>query len=209
MNAESQQSAPQGAHQPHGEGLDCVNGKSLAARAPEAAKDGHDGEFLADVKMRCAGYADSAQDEGNETDQVEESAEILHGATEPALSAFNRVGSQIAVAKLLLAVFDQLVGLVHALPFGVGDLDEDGRASSRDIVLLVNHLTGDVPLAPELVPFADVNQDGIVNSTDVDRLAQAVVGLAELGELPLTTIRSTSPASGVSRPASSRRSASS
>jgi len=104
----------------------------------------------------------------------------------------NRIG------LLTILAFSFLVGRLQALPGFVGDLDKDGRPSSRDIVLLVNHLTGVAPLAPELMPFADVNQDGIVNDQDADALANAVLGLRTLGDLPATTIRRTSPTAGES-----------
>jgi RHS repeat-associated protein len=75
-------------------------------------------------------------------------------------------------------------------------LDEDGRAGTRDIVILVNHLTGAVLLPDVLRPFADLNGDGILNDTDVDALARAVLGMEVLQALPITTVRSTSPAAG-------------
>ena len=68
-------------------------------------------------------------------------------------------------------------------PQRLGDLDGDGRATVLDLVLLVNHLNGTAPLSSDLLLFADVNKDGIINSGDVTAIAQAVLGFAPLPEL--------------------------
>src|SRR2546423_9966593 len=66
----------------------------------------------------------------------------------------------------------------------LGDLDGDGRATVLDLVLLINHLNGTAPLSSELLLFADVNQDGIVDSGDVTAIAHGILGLAPLPDLP-------------------------
>jgi len=69
-------------------------------------------------------------------------------------------------------------------PRKLGDFDGDGVATVLDIVRLANHLNGTAPLPPDLLLFADVNQDGIVDSRDVTAIAQAVLALTPLPDLP-------------------------
>ncbi len=83
-----------------------------------------------------------------------------------------------------------------ALPQKLGDLDEDGVPTVLDLVTVINHANGMVPLQSDLAIFADVNQDGRVNQVDVDLIADAILGLATLPELPLSSIRESSPAHG-------------
>lgn len=77
-------------------------------------------------------------------------------------------------ATLLLALISW-----HCLALGVpaklGDLDEDGLATVLDVVILQNHLQGSPLLSPSLLPFADVNKDGVVNVTDATILADIVL----------------------------------
>ena len=101
--------------------------------------------------------------------------------------------------KWLLLVFLPLILLSSqalALPQKLGDLDGDGEATVLDIVRLINHINGSVPLSPDLQVLADVNQDGTINDVDVALIANAVVGLSILPNLPLDTIRLSSPLNG-------------
>src|SRR5947209_6686721 len=76
------------------------------------------------------------------------------------------------------------VAVSGGFPRKLGDLDGDGRATVLDIVRLANHLNGTAPLSADLLLFADVNQDGVVDNRDVTAIANAVLGLATLPELP-------------------------
>lgn len=100
-----------------------------------------------------------------------------------------RIG--IIIAGLLLVPMS-----LRALPERLGDLDEDGTPTVLDLVAIVNHIRGTPRLPNELALFADVNQDGMVNQTDVDLLADAILGLSTLPQLPLASIRESSPAHG-------------
>ena len=86
--------------------------------------------------------------------------------------------------------------LSYGLPQKLGDLDQDGRATALDLVRLINHLNRSPSFPPEQALFADLNQDGFVNDTDAELLADAILGLTVLPELPLTHLRSSSPAHG-------------
>ncbi|HTD88670.1 MAG TPA: dockerin type I domain-containing protein, partial [Candidatus Binatia bacterium] len=85
---------------------------------------------------------------------------------------------------------------VHALPLKLGDIDADGNATVLDLVAVINHLNNNPRLPSELAVFADVNQDGLVNQTDVDLIADAIVGFSSLPEVPLATIHESSPSQG-------------
>ena len=70
--------------------------------------------------------------------------------------------------------------LAQPLPQQLGDLDADGRITVIDLQKLLNHLGGSQPstlqLSTQLLPFADVNEDGYLNQDDVARLRDAILG---------------------------------
>ena len=68
----------------------------------------------------------------------------------------------------------------------------------RDLVLLLNHARGAVPLAPDVVPYADINQDGLVNELDAGLLANIILGLTPPISLPRAHLLKSSPAQGES-----------
>ena len=111
--------------------------------------------------------------------------------------AGRRPGPGALVIFLFLSLFT-LRAFSQALPQKLGDLDADGRATVFDLVRLVNHINGTTLLSTNLVPFADINQDGYVNDLDVSFLADAILGFRSLPLLPLTTVRQTSPANNES-----------
>ncbi len=89
---------------------------------------------------------------------------------------------------------------VHAqteilLPERLGDLDNDGKPTVTDVVKVLHEVSGFDPLPVELIPFADVNQDGLIDNQDSNYIVAAILGLKEL-PLALTSILSTSPANG-------------
>ena len=75
----------------------------------------------------------------------------------------------------------------------VGDLDGDGQTTILDITLLVNHLNGKTLLTATNLPLADVNGDGLVDSSDVNTLGDLILGLP-IPPAPVTL----DPASGAS-----------
>ena len=85
-----------------------------------------------------------------------------------------------------------------AVPAQLGDLDADGQPTVLDLVRLLKHIDGTARLGSEPAVFADLNQDGFVNQTDVDLLTDAILGLSALPILPPTRILSTSPSHGES-----------
>lgn len=78
---------------------------------------------------------------------------------------------------MLCALALSLVTAVSAAPVLFGDLDNDGQASSADLVLLVNHNDPGLPsLPPALLPYADADRSGTVNQGDVDWIVQTLLG---------------------------------
>jgi len=78
----------------------------------------------------------------------------------------------------------------------LGDLDGDNQATVLDLTRLQSHLNGANPLAFDLQLSADINQDGLVNEVDVTALADIIMGVRPLRELPPPVIVSTSPSAG-------------
>src|SRR6266568_6004292 len=52
------------------------------------------------------------------------------------------------------------------LPTKLGDLDVDGQITVLDLVRLINHLNGSSALTSEILPFADLNGDALINQSD-------------------------------------------
>lgn len=80
----------------------------------------------------------------------------------------------------------------------LGDIDGDGEITVLDLVRAINHFVGTERLGNEPAVFADVNQDGVVNEEDINRIVDAILQLREMPELPLARIRETSPANNAS-----------
>src|SRR6266511_2837921 len=59
----------------------------------------------------------------------------------------------------------------------LGDLDENGEISVLDLVRLINHINGTTRLTAAKLPFADINGDGFVDRSDVDGLANLILGI--------------------------------
>lgn len=83
-----------------------------------------------------------------------------------------------------------------ASPLFLGDLDQDSQPTILDIVTLVNHLQGDPVLDASLVAFADVDQDGLVTTSDIEALTELVLEQRDTAPLPLTGVRRSSPVAG-------------
>jgi hypothetical protein len=93
-------------------------------------------------------------------------------------------------------LFLALASPLAALPEKTGDFDGDDTASILDVVRLINHVTQADPLPSDLLPYADVNNDGYVDQDDVQALVDRVLERLPLEALPLTFLRQASPSSG-------------
>ncbi|MES2736198.1 MAG: Ig-like domain-containing protein [Verrucomicrobiota bacterium] len=107
--------------------------------------------------------------------------------------------------KLLFARFSSLLCLgvfFHATLFAqaesdsLGDLDKDGVFTAHDLARLVGHTAGTSLLAETLLPFADLNQDGVINDADHAELVKLILETSSPQALPLAHVRSASPHSG-------------
>ncbi len=78
----------------------------------------------------------------------------------------------------------------------LGDVDDDGVITVRDIALVVEHMKGTTPLNAHHAVLADVTKDGAVNQADVDELIKEVLETRTPENLPLASVRFTSPAAG-------------
>ena len=83
-----------------------------------------------------------------------------------------------------------------AAPVYLGDLDDDGQATVLDVVRFNQHLTGTNPLDETLRPFADLNRDGTIDSSDRLKLLDAVLGAAELPPALPASLVASSPSTG-------------
>jgi hypothetical protein len=84
----------------------------------------------------------------------------------------------------------------RALPLKLGDLDEDAVFTANDLARLVGHSAGTAPLAANLVPFADLTQDGVVNDEDQAELVKLILETSTPQNLPLASVREVSPDKG-------------
>jgi hypothetical protein len=87
--------------------------------------------------------------------------------------------------RVLAGLICGLCGILDAtaLSSKLGDMDEDGVATIRDVVAILNHIHGRVPLSAERVSFADLNRDGVVNVIDANQVADAVVAALALADV--------------------------
>jgi hypothetical protein len=84
----------------------------------------------------------------------------------------------------------------HATPTQLGDLDDDGVFTANDLAKLVAHSTGAAPLPALLQPFADLTQDSVINDADHAALVSLILESSTPQNLPPTTVREASPATG-------------
>jgi subtilisin family serine protease len=73
-----------------------------------------------------------------------------------------------------------------AVPARFGDLDGDGQPTVLDLTLLTGFLADSNGLAPQVAVFADVNGDALINSEDINALANAILGRSAL-RVPVDT----------------------
>jgi hypothetical protein len=99
--------------------------------------------------------------------------------------------------RFILAVVPGILAAVSAVQAEqLGDFDNDGMATARDLVLLRSHITGASPLVPHLAVLADLNGDGAVNQADVDELIREILQTREPEMLPPASVREVSPFDG-------------
>lgn len=87
-------------------------------------------------------------------------------------------------------------GQLFSLPDQIGDLDEDGRYTIRDVARIVNHLQRNEFLPAEIQPYADVNEDGQIDRQDVDKLIEVILEQDSIDTIPLAQPIGTSPFAG-------------
>ncbi|MGE3310769.1 MAG: RHS repeat-associated core domain-containing protein [Limisphaerales bacterium] len=103
------------------------------------------------------------------------------------------------ILPCLLAAVASFWVTARAAAQTLGDLNRDASVDLLDIVALANHLADIIPLPAEDQVFADTDQDGRLTQSDLDVLSDSVLGLGlPLGDLPLTSLRDTSPRRGES-----------
>ena len=56
-----------------------------------------------------------------------------------------------------------------------GDVNQDGGCNVQDIILMINHIIGAVPLSAEQYPLADMNSDGGVDIMDIIMVVNIII----------------------------------
>ncbi len=79
-----------------------------------------------------------------------------------------------------------------------GDLNDDFDTTVADIAILVSHIQGTQFLEAEAIPYVDFDQNGILNSVDVEVLVQLVMDSQGPQVIPMATIKETLPQRGES-----------
>lgn len=106
-----------------------------------------------------------------------------HAGNQASLSAAkSKLPTSNCLRELLFIISVSLLVVPRLLawPQRLGDLDSDGKATVGDLVQLAQHVNSVRPLPPDLLPFADVNQNGTVDQADVDFLVDAILGMRQL-----------------------------
>lgn len=94
------------------------------------------------------------------------------------------LGSVLAALALSFALLHTCA--VAQQPLLLGDLDADTRPTVLDLQRLLNHLNAGTNaansgvLAASFLPYADLNEDGLVNTNDLVLIQNAILGLSTL-----------------------------
>ncbi len=108
----------------------------------------------------------------------------LRPMTPPSASSPRRLPVRGATSlSFLLAALALAFTLLHNCAFAqtptlLGDLDADSKPTVLDLQRLLNHLTpgrDEFHLVPNLLPYADINEDGLINTNDVLLLQDAIL----------------------------------
>ncbi len=99
---------------------------------------------------------------------------------------------------LSLCALTASLQLAPAVPSRVGDLDEDGVFSVSDLYLIIRHTQGVAPLAETLRPYADIDSDGNISTSDQQELIKLILGTRTPQALPTARPREMNPAANSS-----------
>ena len=105
------------------------------------------------------------------------------------------LGFPVGALAWLVVAFCALP-LLFAATSKLGDLDSDGVLTVLDLARLNAHIKGTAPLDGPPAIYADVNQDGFVNDSDIQVLVRGILGVEDTAVMPLAGIRETSPSAG-------------
>lgn len=93
-----------------------------------------------------------------------------------------------------------ILGLSHVFAVTTipGDLNDDFDTTVADIALLVSHIQGTQFLEPAAIPYVDFDQNGILDSVDVEVLVELVMESQGPQVIPMAAIKETLPQRGES-----------
>ena len=85
----------------------------------------------------------------------------------------NGTKRKLVIPLLVLLLLFCAVGVVGAQNYTYGDLDNNGVIDVRDVLLAMKYVLGYQSLTEAQLEAADVNGDGVVNISDVNRRGDA------------------------------------
>jgi len=94
----------------------------------------------------------------------------------PAASMAINDSYQSIQPEFLTIDVDIKAGAAVEEPVLYGDVNEDGIVDLADVILLMQHISGNVTLTSQQFKAADVNKDGVVNTGDVIFIMQMCLG---------------------------------
>ena len=97
-------------------------------------------------------------------------------------------------SSLLLAMVFALSA--NAALVSQGDVNSDGQVTVLDLVKYYSHVSGSAEFPERLLPLADLNDSGAVDTDDVDILFDAILTQSALPNLQVATIDTLSPSNG-------------
>lgn len=106
-----------------------------------------------------------------------------------------RMPSPVSILLIILTAMS-LALRSGAQNLHLGDLDNDGVIEVTDLALLYEHIKGTGSLDEHRTVLADVTKDGAVNQADADEMVREILQSRTPEQLPLSTVRFTSPAPG-------------
>ena len=103
---------------------------------------------------------------------------VLKGGTSLRLVHYENYRYSADLDYSLLGISTALQAAV--LPTKLGDLDADGQPTVLDLVRLIGQLNGSNPLSASLLPYGDINEDGLIDLQDLAKLEDAILGSFQL-----------------------------
>ena len=103
------------------------------------------------------------------------------------VNLLKKIKSSVSVILAVLILISSLLTGFSAFAATLGDIDSDGKVTSADALMVLQHSVGNITLTSAQIALADINGDKKVNSTDALLILRISTGLDSKPTTPPTT----------------------